>query len=100
MVGLYVVLGVITLLLVLLALKGFKTVPQSMVVLIERFGKYNRTLSSGLHMILPLWDKPRHVVNTTSVSLDTRRIESQGPTGDIVGGAKVAGTSGQAVSKG
>ncbi len=100
MVGLYVVLGVITLLLVLLALKGFKTVPQSMVVLIERFGKYNRTLNSGLHMILPLWDKPRRVVNTTSVSLDTRRIESQGPTGDIVGGAKVAGTSGQAVSKG
>jgi len=38
---------------------GFKMVQQSKVMVIERLGKYNRTLQSGINIIIPLIDKPR-----------------------------------------
>ena len=38
--------------------KGFKKVQQSKVMVIERLGKYNRTLHSGINIIIPLIDDP------------------------------------------
>lgn len=38
------------------AIMGVKQVPQSHVVVIERFGKYHRTLSSGINFIIPFLD--------------------------------------------
>ncbi len=46
---------------VLLAIKsGVKVVPQSDVYIIERFGKYTRTLPAGLNLIIPFLDKVSH----------------------------------------
>ena len=42
-------------------LKGLIVVKQAQVVLIERLGKYHRTLESGLHIIWPIVDKPRAI---------------------------------------
>lgn len=60
--SLYLDLGnVIVVLLVLFALliiwRGVKVVPQSDVYIVERFGKYIRTLPAGLNLIVPFLDR-------------------------------------------
>tara|TARA_B100001057_G_scaffold179034_1_gene179818 strand:- start:24 stop:947 length:924 start_codon:yes stop_codon:yes gene_type:complete len=42
---------------------GIKIVPQSNVFVIERFGKYSRTLNAGLSIIVPYLDKVAHRVS-------------------------------------
>ena len=42
---------------------GIKIVPQSDVFVIERFGKYSRTLNAGLSLIVPYLDKVAHKVS-------------------------------------
>ena len=42
---------------------GIKIVPQSNVYVIERFGKYSRTLNAGLSIIVPYLDKVAHKVS-------------------------------------
>ena len=42
---------------------GIKIVPQSNVYVIERFGKYSRTLNAGLSIIVPYLDKVAHRVS-------------------------------------
>ncbi|MFC1898512.1 SPFH domain-containing protein [Candidatus Cloacimonadota bacterium] len=41
--------------------KGLVVVKQAQVILIERLGKFNRTLDSGLHIIWPIFDKTRQI---------------------------------------
>jgi len=41
--------------------KGLKIVPQQSVIIIERLGKYNKTLTSGLSWIIPFVDSPRRI---------------------------------------
>jgi regulator of protease activity HflC (stomatin/prohibitin superfamily) len=41
---------------------GLKIVQQSEVVIIERLGKYSRTLSSGINIIWPFIDRPRSIM--------------------------------------
>ena len=57
----------ISLLLLFLALVtiylGVKVVPQSNVYVIERFGKYTRTLSAGLSLIVPYLDRVAHKIS-------------------------------------
>jgi len=45
----------------ILIFKGLIVIKQAQVMLIERLGKYNRTLESGLHIIWPIVDKPRSI---------------------------------------
>ena len=42
---------------------GIKIVPQSTEYVVERFGKYSRTLSAGLSIIVPYLDKIAHKVS-------------------------------------
>ena len=37
---------------------GFKIVQQAETMVIERLGKYNRTLDSGINIIIPIVDVP------------------------------------------
>lgn len=59
--------GITTLLLVILAvtivLKGLKIVSQSEEFVIERFGKYTKSLSAGLNLIVPFLDRVAHKVS-------------------------------------
>ena len=56
--------AVIAILIVIFALilifKGIKVVPQSKVFVIERFGKFTRTLDAGLNFIVPFLDVVAH----------------------------------------
>ncbi len=59
--GPYIVFGALALFVFIFALAGFKIVQQAEVMVIERLGKYNRTLHSGINIIWPVIDKPRNI---------------------------------------
>ncbi|MFX0538555.1 SPFH domain-containing protein [Ornithinimicrobium sp. Y1847] len=43
--------------------KAIRIVPQATSVIVERLGKYDRTLDAGLHFLVPFIDRPRSVVD-------------------------------------
>ncbi|QGY44965.1 SPFH/Band 7/PHB domain protein [Maribellus comscasis] len=58
-----------TLILILLAVfvivfaaVGIRIVQQSQTIIIERLGKYHRTLTSGINIIIPIIDQPRKII--------------------------------------
>jgi regulator of protease activity HflC (stomatin/prohibitin superfamily) len=53
---------------------GIKVVSQSEVYVIERFGKYARTLPAGLSLIIPFLDRLAHKVSILERQLDEQRI--------------------------
>ncbi|MDD5091550.1 MAG: SPFH/Band 7/PHB domain protein [Candidatus Wallbacteria bacterium] len=57
-----VVLTFLAIMAVILGFKGIVLVRQAQVILIERLGKYHRTLDSGLHFIWPFIDQARTIV--------------------------------------
>lgn len=59
--GATIIVGAIALFIVIFAISGFKIVQQSETMLIERLGKYNRTLTSGINVIIPMIDRPREI---------------------------------------
>ena len=74
---LYLNLGIVALIIVatLIILKlGIKVVSQSEVYVVERFGKYSRTLNAGLSLIIPFLDKVAHRVSVLERQLDEQRI--------------------------
>ncbi len=64
---------VVVLLVVTLRL-GIKVVPQSEVFVVERFGKFARTLNAGLSLIVPFLDRVAHRVSILERQLDQQRI--------------------------
>lgn len=66
--------AVIIILIVSLLRLGIKVVPQSEVYVIERFGKYARTLNAGLSLIIPILDRVAHKVSVLERQLDEQRI--------------------------
>lgn len=63
---------VVVLLFVLFA--AVRVVPQSQNYLVERMGKFNRTLEAGLHLIVPVFETVRHKVDILERQLPTIRI--------------------------
>ncbi len=57
----FYVIGAVTLFVVIVVLSGIKQVPQGQAVLIERLGKYVKTLDSGINFIIPFIDRKRYV---------------------------------------
>ncbi len=58
--------GVLVLLIILTAvtvLRAVRIVNQASAVIVERLGKYSRTLSAGLHILVPYIDRPRATVD-------------------------------------
>src|SRR5258706_10605197 len=62
--------------LLIIAAKTIKIVPQATVMLVERLGRFSRVASSGLNILVPFIDKPRAVFWTNSrgamTSIDLR----------------------------
>ncbi len=50
---------VLLVLVVIYVSQGIKIVSQSETIIIERLGKYNRTLQAGINIILPIVEKPK-----------------------------------------
>ena len=53
---------------------GIKIVPQSQVYVIERFGKYTKTLIAGLNLIIPFLDRVAHKIIVLERQLDDFEI--------------------------
>lgn len=64
------------LLAVVLVVFSVKIVPQSQNFLVERLGKYQRTLEAGLHLVFPVIETVRHRVSILERQLETKRIST------------------------
>jgi regulator of protease activity HflC (stomatin/prohibitin superfamily) len=55
----YVVLGLLLLFVIVAVVRAVRIVPQTVALLVERLGRYNRTLDAGLHLLIPFVDRVR-----------------------------------------
>ncbi len=60
---LLVVLALVVLMVGTTIAKAIRIVPQATSVIVERLGRYSRTLEPGLHFLVPFVDRPRAVVD-------------------------------------
>ncbi|GAB6902798.1 SPFH domain-containing protein [Kineosporia succinea] len=60
---LLVVLALVVILVGTTIAKAIRIVPQATSVIVERLGRYSRTLEPGLHFLVPFVDRPRAVVD-------------------------------------
>jgi len=60
-IGFIIITGAIALFVLIFAISGFKIIQQAEVMVIERLGRYSRTLQSGINIIWPIIDKPREI---------------------------------------
>jgi regulator of protease activity HflC (stomatin/prohibitin superfamily) len=73
--------GFIAIVLLVIAAKTIRIVPQATVMLVERLGKFDKVASSGLNILVPFLDKPRAVYWTnvrpglTSIDLREQYID-------------------------
>src|SRR5213079_3758334 len=68
--------GFIAIVLLVVAVKTIRIVPQATVMLVERLGKFDKIASSGLNILIPFLDRPRAVYWTNTrpgiTSIDLR----------------------------
>ncbi len=68
--------GFIAIVLLVIAIKTIRIVPQATVMLVERLGRFDKVASSGLNILVPFLDKPRGVYWTNTrpgmTSIDLR----------------------------
>ena len=64
---------VVLALAVVIVVKGVQTVNQGFEYTIERFGKYTKTLSPGLHLIIPIIDNVNSKINMREQVLDIQQ---------------------------
>ena len=57
-----IVLIVLAALVVIYVLRGIKIVSQSETMIVERLGKYNRTLNAGINIVLPIIEQAKEVI--------------------------------------
>lgn len=56
--------------LVFIAVKTFRIVPQGMEYTVETFGKYTRTLRPGFHIVIPIWQAVGRKLNMMEQVMD------------------------------
>lgn len=59
----YVLLGLLLLFVVTAIVRAVRIVPQAVSLIIERLGRYSRTLDAGLHLLIPFVDRVRASVD-------------------------------------
>jgi regulator of protease activity HflC (stomatin/prohibitin superfamily) len=73
--GITIILGLFALFVIIFAAAGFKIVQQSETMVVERLGKYSRTLHAGINIIWPIIDRPREIMwRYVKEALDERTI--------------------------
>ena len=58
-IALFFVLGLVLLFVVIALVRAVRIVPQASAVIVERLGRYSRTLDAGLHLLIPFVDRVR-----------------------------------------
>lgn len=71
---------------IVLALLGFKIVPQSETMIVERLGKYNRTLKTGVNIIWPIIEKIKAIEGPRGYSthIDLRETVLEIPPQNVI----------------
>ena len=68
--------GFLAIVLLVIAIKTIRIVPQATVMLVERLGKFDKVANSGLNILIPFLDRPRAVYWTNArpgvTSIDLR----------------------------
>ena len=64
-----IVVGAVALAVLFFLSKTIIVVRQAQTMVVERLGKYNRTLSSGINLIMPMVDQPRAIDWHSVISL-------------------------------
>lgn len=59
----YVILALLILFVVIALFRAVRIVPQAVAMLVERLGRYARTLEAGLHILVPFVDRVRAAVD-------------------------------------
>ncbi|MCK5672579.1 MAG: paraslipin [Spirochaetales bacterium] len=67
---LYVLAGIFGLIVVISLLRSVRVVPARTALVVERLGKYSRTLNAGLHVLIPFIEKVRYKYNLKEVAID------------------------------
>ena len=71
-----IVAGSIVILALIIGLKlSIRIVPQATALVVERLGKYRRTLETGFHMIFPILDRTRPSISLKEKVLDFDKVE-------------------------
>jgi regulator of protease activity HflC (stomatin/prohibitin superfamily) len=70
------VLLVVVIVCIAFILFGFKIVPQTENWLVERLGKYNRTIKAGVHIVIPIFDRVTHRENILERQLPVKSVPS------------------------
>ena len=65
-----IILIILTLFVLVAFLSTFKVVPQRSVFIIERLGKYSRSLEAGFHILIPFIDKIAYKQNLKEQAID------------------------------
>jgi regulator of protease activity HflC (stomatin/prohibitin superfamily) len=68
--GLDITVIVVVVIAILVLFSGIKTVPQGFAYTVERFGRYTKTLTPGLNMIVPFVDRIGRKINIMEQVLD------------------------------
>jgi len=58
-----IVLGLVVIFVVVALARAVRIVPQAVAVVVERLGRYSRTLDAGLHLLIPFVDRVRAAVD-------------------------------------
>tara|TARA_Y100000385_G_scaffold245817_1_gene264698 strand:+ start:8389 stop:9375 length:987 start_codon:yes stop_codon:yes gene_type:complete len=70
-----IILSFLSIFVIFLLAKGIRIVKQSEAMIIERLGKYHKTLESGINIIIPIIDQPRQI---------SWRYSETGFNGDVI----------------
>jgi regulator of protease activity HflC (stomatin/prohibitin superfamily) len=63
LVPLYVLLGIFAIVLIVSIFRSIRVVPNQTALVVERLGKYSKTLGAGFHLLMPFVDKVRYKHN-------------------------------------
>ena len=62
--------GVVLIVIVIALLKTARVVPQRQAFVVERLGKYNKTLEAGFHLLIPFIDKVNYKHSLKEIAMD------------------------------
>jgi regulator of protease activity HflC (stomatin/prohibitin superfamily) len=64
------VVGILVVFVIIVLSKTAKIVPQKMAFVVERLGKYSKTLEAGFHILIPFLDKVSYKLSLKEVAID------------------------------
>ncbi len=67
---LYILAGIFGFIVLISLFRSVRVVPARTALVVERLGKYSRTLNAGLHVLIPFLEKVRYKHNLKEVAID------------------------------